>query len=77
MTAPFEIYSIQDSDDVWDIPNTECMYSVFDNSPNISKEVLIHLLEGKPIVDLSDGEYIHFLQLSSEAIEYINEKNIF
>ncbi|OSH09738.1 hypothetical protein EFDM72_2050 [Enterococcus faecalis] len=52
------------------------MCSVFDNTPNITKEILVHLLAGYPIVDLSDGEYIHFFQLDDEAIQFIKEKNI-
>lgn len=76
MTTPSELVPIKEINDLWGIPKVETMYSIFDDTPNISKEILIHLLEGHPIVDLSDGEYIHFFQLDDEAIQFIKEKNI-
>lgn len=66
------IFKIEDVDDIYDLPESEEMLSTVDDRPNITKDVLIHLLKGKPIVDLSDEEYIHWLQLDKDAIEYIN-----
>lgn len=76
MTTPSELVPIKEINDIWDSPNVETMCSVFDNTPNITKEILVHLLAGHPIVDLSDGEYIHFFQLDDDAIQFIKEKNI-
>lgn len=77
MTAPFKLIPIKEVDDIWGIPEIETMYSAFDSSPNISKEILVHLLNGKPVIDLSDGEYIHFFQLDNEAVQFIKEKYCF
>ncbi|KRK78788.1 hypothetical protein FD03_GL002571 [Companilactobacillus nodensis DSM 19682 = JCM 14932 = NBRC 107160] len=52
------------------------MYSQYDDKPNITKELLVHLLQGDPVVDLSDGEYIHWLQLDSGALKYLRSNNI-
>lgn len=73
MTSPSnEIFKIKELDDVYDLPESEEMLSTIDSRPNITKDILIHLLKGEPIVDLSDGEYIHWLQLDKDAVDYIN-----
>lgn len=66
------IFKIEDVNDVFDLPESDTMTSSFDETPNITKDLLVHLMKGKPIVDLSDGEYVHWLQLNKDAIEYIN-----
>lgn len=66
------IFKIEDVDDIYDLPESDFLLSSFDKKPNITKDLLIHLLKGKPIVDLSDEEYVHWLQLDKDAIEYIN-----
>lgn len=76
MTTPSELVPIKEINDIWDKPGVATMCSVFDDTPNITKEILIHLLEGRPVVDLSDGEYIHFFQLDDKALQFINEKNV-
>ncbi|QCX23999.1 hypothetical protein [Companilactobacillus futsaii] len=67
-----EIFKIESLNDVFNLPESEEMLSTVDDRPNITKDVLIHLLKGGPVVDLSDGEYIHWLQLDKSAIDYIN-----
>lgn len=75
MTAPSYIIPIENAEEIFDIPQTSLMSSVFRSEPNITKELLNHLLSGKPLVDISDGEYIHFFQLDSEAIDYLKLQN--
>lgn len=75
MTDPSYIIPIENAEEIFDIPQTNFMSSVFFSEPNITKELLNHLLSGKPIVDISDGEYIHFFQLDGEAIEYLKLQN--
>ena len=67
------IFKIEDVDDIDNLPESEEMLSTVNDRPNITKDVLIHLLKGKPIVDLSDEEYIHWLQLDKSAIDYIDK----
>ncbi|WP_025024692.1 MULTISPECIES: hypothetical protein [Companilactobacillus] len=76
MTPSNDIFPISNSNDVFDIADTEGMYSQYDDKPNITKELLVHLLQGDPVVDLSDGEYIHWLQLDSGALKYLRSNNI-
>lgn len=66
-----KINSINDVDKIDDI---EC-YRFFDSEPTINKDMLIHLLSGKPLVDITDGENVHLIQIDSESIEFIS--NIF
>lgn len=70
MENPSLLVPIERDDDIFDLPETEMMCSVYNATPNITKELLIHILSGQPIVDLSDGEYIHFLQIDADAKEY-------
>jgi hypothetical protein len=70
-----EIFRIKNADDVYSLPETDEMLSSFDERPNINKDTLIHLLKGKPVVDLSDGEYIHWFQLDDDALNYLKELN--
>jgi len=73
VTSPSnEIFKIKKLEDVYDLPESEEMLSTIDDSPNITKDILIHLLKGEPVVDLSDGEYVHWLQLDKSAMKYIN-----
>lgn len=65
-----EIYMIESVKEVYQVGNASLM-SDFDDKPTISKDMLVHLLKGLPLVDLSDGEFIHWLQLDSEALEYV------
>lgn len=66
-----EIFRVRNVNDVYCLPETDEMLSSFNERPNINKETLIHLLQGKPVVDLSDGEYIHWLQLDNDALNYL------
>lgn len=74
MTTPFnnenQIYPVESPEGVFDLPGTDFMHSTFDEEKNITIQLFEHLLEGKAIVDLSDGEYIHWLQLNDETIRY-------
>lgn len=63
-----KINSINDVDKIDDI---EC-YRFFDSKPTINKDMLIHLLSGKPLVDITDGENVHLIQIDSESIEFIS-----
>lgn len=69
------IFKIENVNQIFELPESDTMTSSFDDKPNINKDILIHLLKGKPVVDLSDGEYIHWLQLDKEAINYIKDLN--
>lgn len=60
---------VSDSNDVWDLPETKFFYSAFSDTPNIGADELAALLSGKALVDLSDGEYIHWIQLTPDAIK--------
>ena len=53
-----EIYMIQSVKEVYQVGDARLMSS-FDDKPTISKDMLLHLLKGLPLVDLSDGEFIH------------------
>lgn len=67
------IFSVSKKDDVWCIPETDYFYSQFSTEKNICLKSLIALLSGKALIDLSDGEYIHWLQLDEEALAFIKE----
>lgn len=73
METPFDIYLVSDIDDIYEIPEICGMYSQFNTSPNITKENLLHLLSGKPLVDLSDDTFIHPFQLDEDALTYVKE----
>lgn len=73
MKTPFNIVPVADFSDILEIPETEYMCSKFNTSPNITKEDLLHLLSGKPLVDLSDEEFIHCLQLNDEAQKFASD----
>jgi hypothetical protein len=65
-----DIYKIKKSNDVFSLPNVDSMLSTFDKTPNIDKGTFHSLIEGEPVVDLSDEECIHWLQLDESAINY-------
>ncbi|WP_461240874.1 2-hydroxymuconic semialdehyde hydrolase [Paucilactobacillus sp. N302-9] len=67
------IYNIGDAEDVEQLPEYAMMYSNFPTDRNMTKENLIHLLSGKPIVDLTDEEYVHWIQLDQEALNYVKQ----
>lgn len=73
MDAPSKIFEVKTTDSVFDIPDTYGMLSTFPADKNISKENLIHLLKGEPLVDLSDEEYVHWLQLDEDALDYVRQ----
>lgn len=66
------IYEINEKIEVKKIPEYEYMYHQILVDKNISVSNLRHLLKGLPLVDVSDGEYIHWLQLDSSALEYVS-----
>ncbi|MBO0449315.1 2-hydroxymuconic semialdehyde hydrolase [Enterococcus sp. MJM12] len=61
------ILPVNNLDDVWELHETETFYSVFCADKNIDVEMLRHLIDGGALIDVSDGEYIHWLQLTDEA----------
>lgn len=65
------IFPINKAVDIDNIDATDGMYSEFKEEKNISLTTLKHLLHGKPIVDLSDKEYIHWLQLDDDALKFV------
>lgn len=65
-----DFYPIEIKEDIYQIDNFDTMYLQFPSDKNISKNILLHLLSGDPIVDLTDGEYVHWIQLDDEALEY-------
>ena len=65
------IFPAKSKNDVFCIPGTETMLSQFPQEKNISITSLKSLLAGNAIVDIGDGEYIHWLQLDDSAIEYV------
>lgn len=64
-------YIVDKRADVWDIDESSGMYGRFDSQPNLGPVEITALLSGKAIVDLSDGEYVHWLQLTPEAISIL------
>ncbi|CAM3205736.1 2-hydroxymuconic semialdehyde hydrolase [Pediococcus acidilactici] len=66
------IHEINDIEDLDYIPEYQYMLSTFPAQKNISVSNLKHLFKGLPIVDTSDEEYVHWIQLDDEALEYIN-----
>lgn len=66
-----DFYPIKVKNDIYRISDFDTMYSQFPSNKNISKKILMHLLSGKPIVDLTDGEYVHWIQLDDEALKYV------
>lgn len=60
--------------DIDNITELELFYSQFPTNPNIGVNELKALMDGKALVDISDGEYIHWLQLDKYALKFI--KNI-
>jgi hypothetical protein len=66
-----DLYNVSSENDVWDLPDIEGFYSQFEPQKNISLSMIKSLISGQAIVDLSDGEYIHWLQLDDEASEYL------
>ncbi|MGX7051419.1 hypothetical protein [Leuconostoc palmae] len=65
------ILKIDSIDEVEEINNIGC-YRDFNSEPTINKDMLIHLLSGKPLLDMTDGENVHWLQLDSESIDFVN-----
>ncbi|WPP11014.1 hypothetical protein [Lacticaseibacillus paracasei] len=63
------IYIVDEKDEVWDIGETSGMCGMFSSKPNIGPNEVSALLSGKALVDLSDGEYIHWIQLIPDAIK--------
>lgn len=74
MDAPSKLICVTTNQDIDELPETRFMSSVFDKRPMITLPILKHLLDGGPVVDLTDEEYIHWLQLDSEALEYVQNK---
>lgn len=62
---------VSNSEEVWNIQETKTFFSVFKPEKNIGLKELKELSEGKALIDLSDGEYIHWIQLSDEAREFL------
>lgn len=58
-------------DDVWSFPESEFCLSNFSSKPNIGINQIIALLQGRSIADLSDGEYVHWLQLTPDALDFV------
>lgn len=67
------IYNISSAGDVDYIPAGFGVFSTFPTDRNITKSNLEHLLSGQPLVDLTDEEYVHWLQLDREALEYVKQ----
>lgn len=65
-----DFYPIKVKEDIYQIDSFDTMYSHFLSRKNISKNILLHLLSGNPVVDLTDGEYVHWIQLDDEALKF-------
>lgn len=71
--APLKINDLKDST-IYSIPETKDMCSAI-NVTELSISDLKHLLNGKPLLDLSDAEYIHAIKLSNEILTFLNKSN--
>lgn len=67
------IYIVGEKGEVWEIDEASGMYGMFSSKPNIGPNEVSALLAGKALVDLSDGEYIHWIQLTPEALHTMNK----
>lgn len=59
--------------DIDSIEGIEFFYSQFPTNCNIGIDELKALMDGKALVDVSDGEYIHWLQLDKHALKFAND----
>lgn len=62
-----KLIPVQCRNDVHKIKGTDHFYSEFPTNKNIDKEGLLALLKGLALVDISDDEYYHWIQLDDEA----------
>lgn len=58
-----EIYRYGDSDELYDNGGNAVNH--------LSKNDLIHLAKGKPLLDTTDGEYLQFIQLTPDAMAWL------
>lgn len=66
-----ELYIVKSRDEALEIDAAQFALSKFPSNPNIGVKELEALIQGSALVDLSDGEYIHWLQLTPQALEYL------
>lgn len=76
MSTPLNFILIENRESVFDLEETSCMCSTFESEPNITLDTLKHLISGKPVLDISDEEYIHWIQLDQESLNYLKERLI-
>lgn len=65
-----DIIVINDKKDIDGIDGLEYFYSQFPTNRNIGISELKALMDGKALIDISDGEYIHWLQLDESALKF-------
>ncbi|WP_299516479.1 hypothetical protein [uncultured Rummeliibacillus sp.] len=63
---------VLNKNEVYSIEGTDHFYSEFSTNKNIGKEELLALLSGMALVDISDNEYYHWIQLNEEAVSFAN-----
>lgn len=79
MTTPFnesdfiQIQQLTD-DEIYSHEETGTMVSFSGYCEQINKSDLIHLMEGKYLLDLTDDEYIQAIKLSPDAINWLKSK---
>lgn len=66
-----KLIPVSDKKEVYKIEGTGDFCSSFPNNRNIGKKELLALLDGLALIDISDGEYFHWIQLDHEAIDYV------
>ncbi|KEQ20538.1 2-hydroxymuconic semialdehyde hydrolase [Limosilactobacillus reuteri] len=64
------IIIVNDKKDIDNITELESFYSEFPTDSNIGIDELKALMTGKALIDVSDGEYIHWLQLDKHALRF-------
>ncbi|MGZ7883644.1 2-hydroxymuconic semialdehyde hydrolase [Limosilactobacillus ingluviei] len=65
-----DIIIVDAKKDIDNIDGLEYFYSQFPTNRNIGINELKALMSGKALVDVSDGEYIHWLQLDQNALKF-------
>lgn len=73
MDSPFKMIKVDSLKNINELNETCMMCSLRDPRPNITKSDLIHLINGKPLVDASDGENVHMIELNTDALIFIRK----
>lgn len=73
MTTPYSLIQVEDENYIFELEELEQIHSIFNSEPNITLSDLKHLFQGKPVIDVTDGEYIHWIQLDQEAINFVKQ----